>query len=292
MKASPLISIIVNCFNSQETIFRTLQSLINQTVPSFEVIVWDNCSKDATLSIVSSIEDKRIKLFKSDKTVSRGIAGNYAINQAKGKYLAFCDSDDWWHPEKLKIQLEVLEGSYYSFVCSDFQIVNLITDSISTKYQGRKSSVLTHCNLLENYNVGLLTLLTYTQIVKKIIKDNPHDYIYMWDFNLVLMLSKEADGYFISAITAYNTIAKSSMSVEGKKEAKKEHGLWFLDNYNEIVKSCPNSKKYIDFKILQCNGIIDSKIKLQYFSLLNVLVIKIYLKVKELLLKTLTKEKL
>ena len=285
-----MVSVIVNCLNSQETILRAVYSILNQTLDDLEVIVWDNDSSDSTRELISTLEDKRIKLFKSDKTVSLGIARNYAVNQAKGKYVAFCDSDDWWHPEKLKIQLKVLEGSNYSFVCSDFQIVNLITDSISTKYQGRKSSVLTHCDLLENYNVGLLTLLTYTKIVKKIIKDDSPEYMYIWDFHILLRLTKEADGYFISAITGYNTIATSSLSVKGNKDAKKELGLWFLDNYNEIIKSCPNSIKYINYKIVQCNGIIEPKINFNYFSLLNVLVIKIYKKVKAIMLNNFTKE--
>ncbi len=276
MKKTPLVSVIVNCFNSQETILRAVASVLNQTQPNLEIIVWDNGSTDSTLSLVSSLNDKRIKLFKNAKTVSLGIARNFAINEAEGKYLAFCDSDDWWHPSKLKDQLEVLEGSSYSFVCSDFKIVNLITNTISIKYQGRRSSVLTQCDLLKNYNVGLLTLLTYTESIKKIIKDEPPEYMYIWDFDIVLKLSKEANGYFISSIAAYNTVGPSTLSVTGKLKAKKELGGWFFSNYEEITKSCPSSIKYINYKIVQCNGIVGSKINFNYFSLINVIVEKMY----------------
>jgi teichuronic acid biosynthesis glycosyltransferase TuaG len=280
MKKTPLVSVIVNCFNSEETILRAVTSVLNQTQPNLEIIVWDNGSTDSTLSLVSSLNDKRIKLFKNNKTVSLGIARNFAINQAEGKYTAFCDSDDWWCPEKLQVQLEILEESNYSFVCSDFKIIDLINNSTSTKYKDRKSSVITECDLVKDYNVGLLTLLTYTESIKKIIRDDSPEYMYIWDFDIVLKLSREGDGYFIAFISAYNTISSSTLSVTGRVEAKKELGAWLLSHYEIITQSCPNSIKYINYKIAQCIGITNSKIHFNYFSLLNVLVIKIYLKVK------------
>ena len=100
--------------------------------------------------------------------------------------------------------------------------------------------------------------------------------MYIWDFDIVLKLSKEANGYFISSIAAYNTVGPSTLSVTGKLKAKKELGGWFLSNYEEITKSCPSSIKYINYKIVQCNGIVGYKINFNYFSLINVIVEKIY----------------
>ena len=85
--------------------------------------------------------DSLNELFKSNKTASLGIARNFAVNQARGEFMAFCDSDDWWEPFKLNDQLHFLDGSRYSFVCSDFKIVNLITNTTSNKYFGRKSVI-------------------------------------------------------------------------------------------------------------------------------------------------------
>lgn len=280
MNGAPLVSVIVNCFNSEKTILRAVNSILSQTFTNLEIIVWDNDSADSTRDIVSSIHDARVKLFKSNKTVSLGIARNFAVNQARGKFMAFCDSDDWWEPFKLNDQLHFLDGSSYSFVCSDFKIVNLITNTTSNKYFGRKSEIVSQCSLIKNYNVGLLTLLTYTESVKKIVKDENPEYMYMWDFAIVMKLSKIADGYFTSKSNAFNTVASSTLSVTGKSEAKNELGSWFVNHYDSLTQSCPNLKRYINYKIVQCNGIFNSKISFNYFSLIIVLIEKIYLKLK------------
>ena len=286
MKKNPLVSVIVNCFNSEKTILRTINSILNQTFTNLEIVVWDNDSSDSTRDLISSLDDNRIKLFKSNKTVSLGIARNFAINEAKGKFIAFCDSDDWWELFKLKEQLEVLEESQYSFVCSDFKIIDLISNTTSFKYQGRKSEIVSQCGLLKNYNVGLLTLLTYTKSIKKIVKDETSEYMYMWDFDIVLKLSNNGDGYFISSSTAFNTVASTTLSITGKLEAKKELGSWFIKHYDSITQSCPRVIRYINYKIVQCNGIFGSKIRFNYLSLIIVFIEKIYLKIKNKVLNS------
>tara|TARA_B110000008_G_scaffold277684_1_gene319586 strand:- start:240 stop:1097 length:858 start_codon:yes stop_codon:yes gene_type:complete len=280
MNGTPLVSVIVNCFNSEKTILRAINSILSQTFTYLEIIVWDNDSVDSTRDIVSSIDDIRVRLFKSNKTVSLGIARNFAVNEATGKFMAFCDSDDWWEPFKLKDQLQFLDGSRYSFVCSDFKIVNLITNTTSNKYFGRNSEIVSQCSLIKNYNVGLLTLLTYTKSVKKIVKDENPEYMYMWDFAIVMKLSKIADGYFTSKSNAFNTVASSTLSITGKSEAKNELGCWFVNHYDSLAQSCPSLKRYINYKIVQCNGIFNSKISVNYFSLIIVFIEKIYLKLK------------
>ena len=124
MKKNPLVSVIVNCFNSEKTILRAINSILNQTFTNFEIIVWDNDSSDSTRNLISSLDDNRIKLFKSNKTVPLGIARNFAINEAKGKYVAFLDSDDLWNPKKLEKQLSFMCENDIAFSYTNYQFMS------------------------------------------------------------------------------------------------------------------------------------------------------------------------
>lgn len=114
-----LVSVITPSYNSADFIRQTIDSIISQTYKNWELLITDDCSTDATEKIVTEYtqKDKRIKFFKLTKNSGAGIARNKSISEAKGRYIAFCDSDDYWYPEKLEKQLIFMEQnkSYFSF---------------------------------------------------------------------------------------------------------------------------------------------------------------------------------
>ena len=106
-RLAPLVSIIMNCYNGQKYLREAVQSVINQTYQNWEIIFWDNQSKDKSSQILKSFKDKRIKYFKS-KTFSKLYnARNLAINKAKGKFISFLDVDDYWINTKLEKQIDL-----------------------------------------------------------------------------------------------------------------------------------------------------------------------------------------
>lgn len=124
---NPLISVIVPAFNAGLTIVETLQSVKNQTYKNIEIIVVDDGSTDKTCEVVEqlSLEDKRI-ILRRKPNGGPASARNLGISIAKGEFLAPIDSDDLWHPDKLSIQLAVLEkaGDEYAFVYSPCRLLN------------------------------------------------------------------------------------------------------------------------------------------------------------------------
>ena len=102
-----LVSIITPSYNSAKFIAETIQSVQNQTYPNWEMIIVDDGSSDETESVVLNIiqKDNRIQFHKLSQNSGPGVARNFAIQQAKGNYIAFLDSDDLWKPEKLNKQL-------------------------------------------------------------------------------------------------------------------------------------------------------------------------------------------
>ena len=109
MTDQPIATIIVPAFNVAATITETLRSLLVQTFTNLELIVVDDGSSDETAAIVRSFSDDRIRMIQQ---ANRGLAGarNTGIAQARGRYIAFCDADDLWLPEKLELHIAHLEA--------------------------------------------------------------------------------------------------------------------------------------------------------------------------------------
>lgn len=100
------VSVIINCHNGMAFLKIALDSALNQSFKDFEIIFFDNCSTDATATIVLAYDDSRIKYFRSEKFLSLGEARNEAISLSEGDFLAFLDADDFWYPQKLELQMK------------------------------------------------------------------------------------------------------------------------------------------------------------------------------------------
>ncbi|MGB8888274.1 MAG: glycosyltransferase [Candidatus Korobacteraceae bacterium] len=101
----PLVSIIMNIRNGAATLREAIDSVLAQTLADWELVVWDDCSRDASAAIVAQYRDPRIRYFLSPEDVSLGKARGDAIRQARGEWIAFLDQDDVWLAGKLEKQM-------------------------------------------------------------------------------------------------------------------------------------------------------------------------------------------
>ena len=99
----PFFSIIVPTYNRADILKQAIQSVINQTDPSWELIIVDNFSSDDTKSVVNSFKDKRIKFFQINNKGIIAKSRNLGISHSLGDWIAFLDSDDYFFPQKLEI---------------------------------------------------------------------------------------------------------------------------------------------------------------------------------------------
>lgn len=140
LSGKPQVSIIMNCLNCAIHLHAALESVKAQTFQDWEIIFWDNGSTDGSGEIAKNF-DERLRYFYNEKTVSLGKARNYAIAQAKGKYVAFLDCDDLWLPEKLAAQISIFEDNpKVGLVCTDTLILkgkNFIGRTFKTVKPGR-----------------------------------------------------------------------------------------------------------------------------------------------------------
>ena len=204
-----LVSIITPSYNSADFIAETIEAVINQTYSNWELLITDDCSTDLTCEIVERYakEDKRIKLFQLSKNSGAGIARNNSIKEAKGRYIAFCDSDDCWLPEKLEKQLEFMNKNNYSFSCTSYYTCDEEGNLIGKIIAPKKISFF---NLVCNDNMGCLTTIYDAEKLGKhympTIRKRQD-----WGYKLILIQkSKYAHG--LNECLARYRLRKSSLS--------------------------------------------------------------------------------
>lgn len=118
-----LVSVIMPSYNTAEYISESIASVQKQTYTDWELIIVDDCSTDNTDEIVKPfLSDKRIKYIKNEANSGAAVSRNRALREAKGKWIAFLDSDDLWHPEKLEKQIRFMEKNGYKFTYTDYRI--------------------------------------------------------------------------------------------------------------------------------------------------------------------------
>lgn len=102
-----LVSVIMPTFNASKYLADSIESILSQTYTNLELLITDDCSTDDTRNILKefSERDKRVKVKYLKENSGPGVARNRSIERAKGRYIAFCDCDDRWMPDKLERQI-------------------------------------------------------------------------------------------------------------------------------------------------------------------------------------------
>ena len=144
-----LVSVIMPTYNCAKFISETLDSIQAQTYENWEIVIVDDCSKDNTKEIVDAYiaRDPRIKYFCLEVNSGAAVARTKAMELADGEYMAFCDSDDLWMPDKLERQLAFMKENGYAFTCTAYEQVNEETEPLNRVIKTKKKT---------NYNRLLL----------------------------------------------------------------------------------------------------------------------------------------
>jgi teichuronic acid biosynthesis glycosyltransferase TuaG len=159
-KEIPIVSIITPLYNSKEFITICCESVRNQSFKNWEHIIVDDFSTDGSKTILKNIAniDSRIVPFFLDQNVGSGIARNKAISMAKGKYIAFLDSDDIWHEKKLEIQIELMKKNKWDFSHTSYGYINSKGDKIKKTFHVSNFPI-NYVNLLKRTEISCLTAI-------------------------------------------------------------------------------------------------------------------------------------
>lgn len=109
--ASPLVSVIIPCFNRETTVHEAVVSVLTQDYEPIELIAVDDSSTDGTIAVLESIDDPRLRILHNSGDRGPSQARNHGIRSSTAPWIAFQDSDDIWLPSKLKSQMDCLQNS-------------------------------------------------------------------------------------------------------------------------------------------------------------------------------------
>lgn len=175
MYENNLVSIVTPNYNCGRFISQTIESVIAQSYPNWELIIVDDCSNDDSVAIAQKYAhmDKRIKLLINEKNCGAAISRNRAIEQSKGEFIAFLDSDDLWMPNKLEKQIEFMRKNNCDFSFTEYEHIDEDNNKLNlianvTKYLSYRKMMM-HCwpgclTVMYNQNV---TGKVYAEDIKK-----------------------------------------------------------------------------------------------------------------------------
>ena len=241
---NPLISIIINCHNASNYISESINSVLKQSYNNWELIIYDNNSKDKTFSIIKKFKkNKKIKYYKSKVFLNLYHARNLAIKKSRGEFIAFLDADDWWTRDKLKKQVDFLsKNKSINIIYSNLYLFDEKNNkkkifSTDNLYNGKITQ-----NLLNEFKMPILTTL----IRKKIFKRHKFEkkYNIIGDFDFFIKVSLNEKVMSIQEPLAYYRIHSSSMSTRRLDLNISELESWISFNKSK------NQYKYFNFSAI------------------------------------------
>lgn len=219
-----LVSIIMPSYNTAKFIPETIQSVLAQTYTNWELIIVDDCSADDTDAVVAGFPDPRIRYLKNERNSGAAVSRNYALREAKGRWIAFLDSDDLWEPEKLEKQVRFMEENGYAFSYTNYIEIDEQSQPLGVKVTGPK-----HINKAGMYAYcwpGCLTVMYDASVVGLVqiadIKKN-NDYA-MW-----LEVIEKADCHLLDETLGKYRKRAGSISRHGYTKLIKWHYKLFWE---------------------------------------------------------------
>ncbi len=226
MPDTPLVSIITPCYNCEKYLKETIDSVLNQTFQDWEMIIVDDCSTDSSYQIAldASQKDSRIFVFKNGCNKGACYSRNFATDKAKGKYIAFLDSDDVWYAEKLQTQIEFMEAHNCDFSFSEYELIDSESKPLNIK-----ARIVKHLsykkNLLHNFS-GCLTTVYDCEKTGKVYGNKTGN---ADDYDLVLnILKKTTNAMGINQILAQ--YRKHNKSISYKRMSMVKEHFYVLHN--------------------------------------------------------------
>lgn len=288
MDQKVIFSVIVPAYNSGKLLPNLFDSLRNQTLQDFEVIICDDGSTDDTQSVVKTFEATlNIKYIKLKNHGGPAGPRNAGINIASGKYCAFLDSDDEWYNNKLSYVLETLNKGY-DWIYHDLNIVRdgIKVGVVEARDYNKENAVV---SLLTNFNpIPTSGMVVKTSLLRQVgLFKVESEYHFVEDYDYWLRLVKINTNSFAikTSLGIYNDhVINNSKRID---QIEKLGNLY--DLYNKDIKSSEveMSKKYAQFSLSfnagnksLCYELSKDMIRIKPFSFLTLKALMKYFKLK------------
>lgn len=246
------ISVVIPTYNRAHLIKASIQSVLDQTLQPYEIIVVDDFSTDNTEEVVNSFNSPLIKYVKNQRKKGANGARNTGILMAKGEFIAFHDSDDIWLSEKLKLQHIFMNKNKKIKMCFCGMYINSADRKFVVPSKKIKNNRIKKWLNYRNF-ISTQTILVDNLVAKNIMFDEEIKRFQDWDF--VLRLKEVAEIGFVDKV-----LVRQNFSGDGISNSENT-----LKSYNEIYNKYPCVRKlgpynkYINLQISYINSNKDLK---------------------------------
>lgn len=237
MENKPLVSIIMPAYNAEKTIVESIESVLRQTYINWELIVVNDGSKDRTSAVVWAINDERVRLIEQENGCVAN-ARNNGINNSKGEYIAFLDSDDLWVEDKLERQIGVLVGGKHKMCFSKTWCFRENSNQISDCFVNVPLDFDDRDKILIYDFIPILTVLLAKDVLDEVGHfDETLRGVEDWDMWIRVLQKYEA--IYLDEFLAKYRISSSGLSGNFEKHYIEEEKVWLkhIDLYSIEISS-------------------------------------------------------
>lgn len=227
-----LVSVIMPSYNTGKYIGESIWSVLKQTYENWELLIVDDCSTDSTDEVVKPfLSDVRIRFYKNEKNNGAAVSRNRALREAKGRWIAFLDSDDLWKPEKLERQIRFMKNNGYHFSYTNYSEIDENGKPNGISVTGPRK--ITKTGFFNYCWPGCLTVMYDSKIIQEgvqvadIRKNN--------DYAMWLIVSRYATCYLLPEDMASYRKRSGSISNQSHLALVKWHYRLYREAENESV---------------------------------------------------------
>ena len=237
-----MVTVIIPTYNRGSTILRSVESVLSQTYSDLELIIVDDCSADNTQEVIGAVRDDRVRYIRLEKNQGACAARNAGIDNAKGEYIAFQDSDDEWLPQKLERQLLAMENTG----------ADVCFCQMRKHYPGKREDTFVYPPFGESRffsheemstRVGIST---QTIIAKRaVFEEHKFDPLVKkaQDFDWGIRASRNYRVYFLAEVLAEAYLQSDSITLKGYRGVV-ESRQYFLEKYKSEFVDHPDFEVY------------------------------------------------
>lgn len=246
-----LISVVIPTYNRATTLLAAAQSVLRQTYKDLELIIVDDGSTDNTASVVESLQDERVRYISLECNQGACAARNRGIKESRGEYIAFQDSDDIWHSNKLEVELDYLhrENADVVFCAIHRYEVGSFTPKVIPVERGalfQDSKKLLNILLTKNV-VSMVTVLCNRTCAEQIGFDETIPRRQDWDW--AIRVAQRYKMCYLDQVLVESYIQEDSISQSTKKFVDALHIM--RKKYSQEIESFPSIKKKWDILITE-----------------------------------------
>ena len=264
MQQEELVSVIMPTYNAGKFLADSINSILQQTHKNLELLITDDASTDAeTIQTLKNfaLKDKRVNVVFLQENHGPGYARNQSINRAKGRYIAFCDSDDRWTDDKIEKQIAFMNKKQCALCCASYIICD--ENDINTRIN-IPPKIITYNMMKRDNKIGCLTGIYDTKILGRKYFMPTIRKRQDWALFLEIMKQSHVCYAYTEKPLAYYRIRKNSISNNKKSLIKYNIAVYrkilgfnliksyfyffalFIPSYTwKIVKRSIDSKKYL-----------------------------------------------